>query len=237
MLLIMRPNMDKVGQLAYVMSEWDQSWVHYRHLESMRGQYLGFFFTAVLGVTAVAGPRLIDDSLRTAGSLAVVTALLAGLQTLAAFLYLAVARMNVAIGVHADRIKAIRDQMIPASREVVDLGPFAGAPRANKPWASTSGVATHVLALALFPFALAGALARSVQITGISVLSRGQTSGQSFGAAFLLRGSVSAKPRGRRSTLPFADRRDRRRRRGRTHRPRPCGAGCAGRNRGRHRDR
>jgi hypothetical protein len=81
--------------------------------------------------------------------------------------------MNVAIGVHADRIKAIRDQMIPASREVVDLGPFAGAPRANKPWASTSGVATHVLGLApaLFPFALAGALARSVQITGISVLT------------------------------------------------------------------
>ena len=96
--------MDKGGRLAYVMSEWEQSWVHYRHLESMRGQYLGFFFSAVLGVTAVAGPQLIDDSLRTAGSLAVVATLLAGLQTLAAFLYLAVARINVAIGVHADRI-------------------------------------------------------------------------------------------------------------------------------------
>lgn len=41
MLLIMRPNLDEKGQLAYVMSEWDQSWVHYRHLESMRGQEFG----------------------------------------------------------------------------------------------------------------------------------------------------------------------------------------------------
>ncbi|HET6571563.1 MAG TPA: hypothetical protein VFG58_08760 [Solirubrobacterales bacterium] len=124
---------------------------------------LDFFFTAVLGVTAIAGPRLIDDSIGTTDSLAVIATLLVGLQTLAAFLYLAVARINVAVGMHADRIKAIRDKMIPASRELVDLGPFAGAPKANKPWASTSGVATHVLglALALFPFALAGALARS----------------------------------------------------------------------------
>ena len=157
-------------QYAYVMSEWEQSWVQSRHLETMRGQYLGFFFTAVLGVTAIAGPGLIGDSLRTTGSLQVLAALAVGLQTLASFLYLAVTRINVVLTFHQRRIFAIRDVMIPASSDVVDLSPFARPPKPPKDWARTSGVAMHVLSLSLavFPVVLIGAVARSAQISGLS---------------------------------------------------------------------
>ncbi|HTX67955.1 MAG TPA: hypothetical protein VMH50_02265, partial [Thermoleophilia bacterium] len=34
--------------------EWEQAWTHYRHLESSRMQYLGFFFTVLLGAVTVA---------------------------------------------------------------------------------------------------------------------------------------------------------------------------------------
>jgi hypothetical protein len=158
-------------QYAYVMSEWEQSWIQFRHLETMRGQYLGFFFTAVLGVTAIAGPGLIEDSLRTTGSLQVLAALTLSLQALTGFLYLAVTRINAALAFHQRRIFAIRDVMIPASSAIVDLSLFARPPTPPKDWARTSGVATHVLNLGLmaFPIVLAGALARSTQVSGLSV--------------------------------------------------------------------
>lgn len=93
-------------QYAYVMGEWEQSWIQSRHLETMRGQYLGFFFTAVLGVTAIAGPGLIDDSLRTTGSLQILAALALGLQTLTGFLYLAVTRINAVLAAAGRRLIA-----------------------------------------------------------------------------------------------------------------------------------
>ncbi len=35
-------------KLDHLTREWEQAWNHYRHLESGRVQYLGFFFTAVV---------------------------------------------------------------------------------------------------------------------------------------------------------------------------------------------
>lgn len=153
------------------MSEWEQAWAQSRHLETMRGQYLGFFFTAVLGVTAIAGPRLIDDSLGTTESLQVIAALALGLQMLSGFLYLAVTRINAVLIVHKKRIFAIRDVMVPASSAIVDLGGFTRPPQPTNDWARTSGVAMHTLGLGLviFPVVLAGVVVRSVQIRGLSV--------------------------------------------------------------------
>jgi hypothetical protein len=84
--------------VEFTMREWEQAWIHTRHLESMRGQYLGFFFTAVLGVTAFAGPRLADGSLRTPASLLTVAMLALGLQLASGFIYLAIVRLNEVMG-------------------------------------------------------------------------------------------------------------------------------------------
>jgi hypothetical protein len=57
----------------------------------MRGQWLGFFFTVIIGVLAVAGPRLdVGES----ASLALIAALAITLQLFASALYLVVSRLN-----------------------------------------------------------------------------------------------------------------------------------------------
>jgi hypothetical protein len=156
--------------IEFTMREWEEAWSHTRHLESMRGQYLGFFFTAVLGVTAIAGPRLADDSLRTSSSLLTVAALAVGLQLLSGFLYLAIVRLNEVLGYYLKIILAIKAWML-SNGAGADLRAYAETPRPPRPWAGTSGVSQRVLQVGLtgFPLVLIGALVRSVDVTGLSV--------------------------------------------------------------------
>jgi hypothetical protein len=156
--------------IEFTMREWEQAWSHTRHLESMRAQYLGFFFTAVLGVTAIAGPRLAEDSLRTSSSLLTVAVLALGLQLLSGFLYLAILRMNEVLGYYLKIILAIKSWMLSRGAEL-DLSRYAEPPRPSRPWASTSGAAQRVLQVGLvgFPVALVGTLTRSVDVTGLSM--------------------------------------------------------------------
>ncbi len=151
------------------MREWEQAWAHTRHLESMRGQYLGFFFTAVLGVTAIAGPSLADDSLGTSGSLLTVAVLAVALQLLSGFLYLAIIRLNEVLGYYLKIILAIKAWML-SSGSAVDLSPYAEPPKPPRPWAGTSGVSQRVLQVGLvgFPIALIGTVVRSADVTGLS---------------------------------------------------------------------
>jgi hypothetical protein len=150
------------------MRVWDEAWAHHRHVEVMRGQFLGFFFTAVLGVTAIAGPGLADDSLRSAGSLLILAALAIGLQVLAGFLYLAVVRLNVVLGYYHDLIHDLGGSMDTSPAVAARLA--AGPPDPPRRWAGTSGVTQLVLALGLvlFPLVLAATVARSADLTGMS---------------------------------------------------------------------
>jgi hypothetical protein len=155
--------------IEFTMREWEQSWTHTRHLESMRGQYLGFFFTAVLGVTAIAGPRLANGALRTPSSLLTVAILAMGLQLLTGFLYLAVLRLNEVLGYYLKIVLAIKAWMA-SSGAAVDLNQYAEAPKPSRPWAGTSGVSQWVLQIGLvgFPVALCGTVVRSASVTGLS---------------------------------------------------------------------
>jgi hypothetical protein len=154
----------------YVMREWEQAWAHSRHLETTRGQYLGFFFTAVLGVTAIAGPRLADDAFGSPSSLTILAVLLLGLLSLNAFLYLAVIHLNAVLSYYLRIIFLIRKTMIPASQENVDLTPVERPPDPVRPWAGTSNVAENVLRAGLitFPIVLAGTAVRSADLLGWS---------------------------------------------------------------------
>lgn len=156
--------------IEFTMREWEQAWAHTRHLESMRGQYLGFFFTAVLGVTAIAGPRLATDSLRSSSSLLTVAALAVGLQVLSGFLYLAIIRINEVLGYYLKIVLDIKAWML-SSGAAVDLSPHAKTPKPPRPWAGTSGISQLVLQAGLvgFPVVLAGTTVRAAEVMGLKV--------------------------------------------------------------------
>jgi Zn-dependent protease with chaperone function len=89
---------DRTWEVA--QAEWLQAWNQVRHFETMRGQWLGFFFTVIIGVLAVAGPRLdVGES----ASLALIAALAIALQLFSAALYLVVSRLNE-VHTYNDRI-------------------------------------------------------------------------------------------------------------------------------------
>jgi len=155
--------------IEFTMQEWEQAWSHTRHLESLRGQYLGFFFTAVLGVTAIAGPGLADDSLRTSAALLTAASLAVGLQLVSGFIYLAVVRINEVLGYYHEIIEIIKGWMIQGGA-AVDLARFVKTPRPRHPWARTSRASERVLEVGLagFPLVLIATLVRSVEATGAS---------------------------------------------------------------------
>ncbi len=135
---------------AHTRAEWDQSWSHARHLETMRGQYLGFFFTAVLGVTAIVGPKLDVDSER---SLVVVAALALVLEILSATLYVAVRRLNSVYHWYQQIIIAIRNETLARPPAAVDLTRFDKAPTSierGPKWAQTLATTGGTSWLVLF---------------------------------------------------------------------------------------
>lgn len=46
--------MAKSMKESQLLREWEQAWNHYRHLESSRSQYVGFFFTVLLATISIA---------------------------------------------------------------------------------------------------------------------------------------------------------------------------------------
>ena len=46
----------------HLVREWEQAWNHYRHLESSRNQYLGYYFTVLLASLSVSISLLRDVS-------------------------------------------------------------------------------------------------------------------------------------------------------------------------------
>lgn len=139
---------------------WEQVWAHSRHLETMRSQYLGFFFTAALAVTAIAAKDLADDGLKTSGSLIAFSALMLGLEVLTAFLLLAVKRIGDVLSQYRNSEQLIRGD---SSEKWAQLpGP------SEDPALSTQGAAEGVLyaALGLFLAALVAGAIRSAEVGG-----------------------------------------------------------------------
>jgi|GEM_PF-6934287 hypothetical protein len=96
-----------------------------RHMETMRNQWLGFFFTAIVGTTAIAGPRLKGVSTQ---SILVVAVLALILEVLSAALYLAVARLNE-VARHYDKIiSAIRVKTRSKPPAAIDLKKYQNPP-------------------------------------------------------------------------------------------------------------
>jgi hypothetical protein len=155
----------------FTLQMWEQSWSQLRHLESMRSQYLGFFFSIVLGVTALAGPRLADDSLRSSGDLLTVATLIVSVELLAGFLYISVVRVNGVMGHYTDRIESISSWMRD-NGAMLDLASFARESPPSHRWAGTSGSAELVLRSCLvgLPFLSAGIALRAVDVSSSALV-------------------------------------------------------------------
>ncbi len=82
-----------------LMSELDQAWAHYRHLEETRTKYLNFFFTILLGSAAFWGTVLRRENLEP-------NAVIFGFYVYAFFLFVVIAVIYAAI----KKIGVTRDQ-------------------------------------------------------------------------------------------------------------------------------
>lgn len=86
-----------------LLDEFEQAWNHYRHLETMRGQYLGFFFTVALGSITLSIPALSGGAL---GNILQILALSGFVQVfflLAAFIYISVRKLGIVL-THYERV-------------------------------------------------------------------------------------------------------------------------------------
>jgi hypothetical protein len=145
---------------------WAESWNHSRHLETMRSQYLGFFFTASLAVAAFAAPDVAKGHLSTSASLILLAVLVFGLDLLAGFLILAVARIGEVLGHYQRAQREIQAEVVgdktPSWLELPQSSP-------RRRLRSTQGASEGVLQLALvgFPAILLVASVRSFTVDRI----------------------------------------------------------------------
>ena len=126
-------------------------------------------FLHVLGVVAFAGPRLANDSLHAQSALLVSASLALGLQLLAGFLFLMVARLNEVARFYQRQIVSI-DKWISAGASV-DFTGLDAMPRARRTWAEHGRLAERVLQVALFTFFLVsvGVFVRSIDLSPSSI--------------------------------------------------------------------
>ena len=143
---------------------WDQAWEQSRHLETMRSQYLGFFFTVALGASVFGGKQIADDALGTPGSMVLLCALALGLEFLAGVLLLGVMRIGEVLGHYLGVIVAIQSEVAAGTSP-----PWLKLPPRREGWRSTHRAAQIAFgaALAAMPFAILAALIRSVTVDGV----------------------------------------------------------------------
>jgi len=109
-----------------VWKSWDEAWAQSRHLESMRSQYLGFFFTVLLAAAFFAIKEGTKGGWLSSSALLLPIFLTLGVEMLAAALLAFVRRIGEVLVYYTRVIVAIRDD------QVVDLGP--DRPSWAEPW-------------------------------------------------------------------------------------------------------
>jgi hypothetical protein len=109
-----------------IWKSWDEAWAQSRHLESMRSQYLGFFFTVLLAATFFAIKEGAKGGWLSSGALLLPIFLALGVELLAAVLLAFVRRIGEVLVYYTRVIVAIRDE------QIADLG--LGRPSWAEPW-------------------------------------------------------------------------------------------------------
>lgn len=90
---------------------WSEAYSHSRHLESMRSQYLGFFFTVLVAVVALSGNALVTKGINSASAVVLALGLLTAVNGLAGFLLFAVVRLGTVLLYYQRMAWAIADDL------------------------------------------------------------------------------------------------------------------------------
>ena len=109
-----------------IWKSWDEAWAQSRHLESMRSQYLGFFFTVLLAAAFFAIKEGAKGGWLSSSALLLPVFLALGVELLAAALLAFVRRIGEVLVYYMRVIVAIRDDRL------VDVGP--DRPSWAEPW-------------------------------------------------------------------------------------------------------
>lgn len=104
-----------------MIREYDQAWQHYRHVETARSQYLGFFFTAVLGSLGLLTNMLddlsiVDAPMKVLGSLAIGWVLF----VLSYFLFASVLKMGAVLAGY-ERVMALAREYFYAHADETEV--------------------------------------------------------------------------------------------------------------------
>jgi hypothetical protein len=86
-----------------LLDEFEQAWIHYRHLETMRGQYLGFFFTISLGSITLSIPAIGAGALDDAPQLVALSGFVQVFFLLTALIYISVRKLGIVLA-HYERV-------------------------------------------------------------------------------------------------------------------------------------
>jgi heme/copper-type cytochrome/quinol oxidase subunit 4 len=97
---------------ALMLEEYHQVWEHARHMETMRSQYLGFFFTVTLGLAVLAVPTISAGALNNPARLVVLSGFLTVFFLFTAFIYIAIRKTGVVYGRYVGAIHLIRDHFL-----------------------------------------------------------------------------------------------------------------------------
>ena len=103
-----------------MLEEYQQAWDHSRHLETIRGQYLGFFFTVALGSAAVAIP-IVGAALNNRVRLLMFSGFLTVFFLLTSLIYISVVKFGLILGQYQRGIHLIRDYLYAESNTPEDL--------------------------------------------------------------------------------------------------------------------
>ncbi|HEX4435258.1 MAG TPA: hypothetical protein VH061_00535 [Solirubrobacteraceae bacterium] len=109
-----------------IWKSWDEAWAQSRHLETMRSQYLGFFFTVLLAAAFFAIKEGAKGGWLSSTALLLPVFLAIGVELLAAALLAFVRRIGEVLVYYTRVVVAIRDD------QLVDVGP--DRPSWAEPW-------------------------------------------------------------------------------------------------------
>jgi hypothetical protein len=102
------PDLLTMGEIL-LSHEFEQAWQHYRQNETLRSQYLGYFFALVLGSAAFGAQTVRSRALSSPVSLILFEVFLLTLALLSCFVYLGVRRAGIALAHYEAAWNAIRD--------------------------------------------------------------------------------------------------------------------------------
>jgi len=93
---------------SLLLRDYEQAWEHLRHVETVRIQYTGFFFTIVLGSIALAVPLFVQRA-ESSPALVIASCFAGALTTFSSSLYLSMRRMGVQLRHYRRSIEKIRN--------------------------------------------------------------------------------------------------------------------------------